>query len=97
MPSKKPLIALRVADDLYEKIRTAAAADGRTMTNYLDFYLRRAMLNEPEGRVLAAGGLPVSPYQSNIRTAVHPGRQVHLEEQIAAVVKRGPVKPARHK
>lgn len=27
----------------------------------------------PPERVLAPGGLPVSPFQSNIRTAVHPG------------------------
>jgi hypothetical protein len=43
------------------------------------------------------GGLPVSEFQSNIRTAIPPTRQVHLEDAIAAAVKRGPVKPAKHK
>jgi hypothetical protein len=89
MPSKKPLIALRISDDLYDKIRSSAEAEGRTMTNFLDFYLRRALL-------------PVNTVSNNTSAMTlgdlrRAGRQVDIEDAIVAAVKRGPVKAAKHK
>ena len=96
MPSKRPLIAVRVADDLYAAIRVAADRDGRTMGNFVDMHLRRYLM---------ANGVPLTTAE---KQAVHrknmaargermAKRQVDIETAIAAAVKRGPVKAAKHK
>ncbi len=36
MPSKKPLIALRLSRELYDRVKGAAAADDRTVSNYVE-------------------------------------------------------------
>jgi hypothetical protein len=84
-----------VGQDLYDKVKASAAAEGRTITNFLDFYLRRAMMSArsaPFGCTCTfLGGI-----HSN-DCALH--GQVDIETAIAAAVKRGPVtsKAAKHK
>ena len=92
MPSKKPLVALRVSDELYAALRVAADRDGRSIGNYVDMHLRRYFM--------ANGVNPaeVPPARPGRRPGPsRPGRQVDIETAIAAAVKRGPVKAAKHK
>jgi hypothetical protein len=42
MPSKKPLLALRLSKPVHERLLSSAAADGRTPTNYIEQMLKRA-------------------------------------------------------
>lgn len=41
MPSKKPLIGLRLSKAVHERLLAAAAADSRTPTNYIEQLLKR--------------------------------------------------------
>ena len=50
----------------------AAEFNERHAASVRERRVAREKLWADEERVLAPGGLPVSPYQSNIRTAVHP-------------------------
>jgi hypothetical protein len=95
MPSSKPLIALRVGQDLYDKIRASSLAEGRTMTNFLDFYLRQSMMaSVPD---LTRKCATCGHQMSSVAHAKTCGAQVDIEDAIATVVKRGPSKAAKHK
>lgn len=66
-------VTIYLPTHVLERCRTAAADDGRSLSNYLAGLLERA---HPPGAE---------------------SRQVDLEEAIAATVKRGPAKSAKHK
>jgi hypothetical protein len=44
MPSANPTIGVRVSDELYQAVRTAADAQGRSMSNLVDMILRDHLL-----------------------------------------------------
>jgi len=70
---------------IYEAARRAAAADGRSVTNFV-------------ARIISASPFLQVPIRDLERmTGKGAARQVHLEDAIAAAVKRGPVKPSKHK
>ena len=94
MPSSKPLIALRVSQDLYDKIRETADADGRSMTNFIDFYLRRALMPGAIGPVNTVSNNTSPMTMGDLKRR---WKQVDLEDAIVSAVKRGPSKPAKHK
>jgi uncharacterized protein (DUF1778 family) len=43
MPSTKPVIALRLDEDLHKKVVAAAAVQGRTPANWIAFVVRSAL------------------------------------------------------
>jgi hypothetical protein len=75
MPSSSLQIAVRVKEDLYEMIRSAADAEGRSMSNYVDQVLRRMFVPD------ASGNLKLKP--GVLKGSTHAGRQVDIEEAIA--------------
>jgi len=95
----KTNVTIYLSAELLERCRAAAAADDRTLSNYLSGLLERAhpaqsSANPPRPRraeptTARRGSVPSVGY-------VQPG-QIHLEDAIAAAVKRGPVKAAKHK
>lgn len=120
MEDKTVQVTAYVLADLHVRLASMAKADSRSISYMVTRAIRELVergASEDGERVLAPGGMPTSPYQSNIGptphesimktaraqaaavkdTAVHPGRQVDLEDAIVAAVKRGPSKPAKHK
>ena len=79
MPSSKPLIALRLDPEVHARVRAAADADHRTMQNYIELVLDRAV---PKATSMSSrfvsGAFPQD-----------------LGSQIAAAVKRGPTSRPR--
>jgi Arc/MetJ-type ribon-helix-helix transcriptional regulator len=91
MPSLNPTIAVRLDPQMFEKIKQLAERDGRSMSNFVEFHLRR---------LLDANLKPVfSPAQlADVKAQARKApRQVDLAEAIADAVKRGPSKSAKHK
>jgi hypothetical protein len=102
MVSRQPVIALRLDQATFDKIRELAAKDGRSMSNYVEFQLKR--LRHADLRP----ALPDSFYEEPsapepIRKATPKrGVRVDIETAIAQAVKRGPVvttaqKQAQHR
>jgi hypothetical protein len=80
MTSQNPVIALRLDQATFDKIRQLAERDGRSMSNFVEHQLKRLLHPNLDP------ALPASYYEAPAK-----GRQIHLEDAIAAVVKRGPV------
>jgi len=92
MTSQNPVIALRLDQPTFDKIRQMAEKDGRSMSNFVEHQLKRLL--GPRLEPL----LPASYYQApkKGRRAKKPV-QMDISEAIAAVVKRGPARTAKHK
>ena len=98
MPSKKPLIAVRLSKEVHADLMACCAAEGRTPANFIEFHmgpmLQRMKHVTAQDTLLSHG---VHPRQAKVEK--HLGRpfprQMRLEDAIAEVVKRGPVKTAR--
>jgi predicted transcriptional regulator len=105
MADKAVPVSAYLPPELFDTFRRLADQQERSVSWLVGFAIKQYIASQADaGRVLAPGGMPVSPYQSNIRTAVHPGRvvpgqarQVDLEDAIVAAVRRGPSKAAKHK
>ncbi len=97
MSEKTVQVTAYLAKSVHRRLKALAESDRRSVSK-LAVIAIEDFVKRNEQRVLAPGGMPVSPYQSNIRTAVHPG-QVDLEDAIVAAVKRGPQSPkaSKHK
>jgi Arc/MetJ-type ribon-helix-helix transcriptional regulator len=48
MPSTNPSIAVRVPPEMFQKIRELAQRDGRSMSNFIEFQLRRLLTGQLE-------------------------------------------------
>ena len=101
MPSAKPLIALRLSPALYADLLGVAERENRAPSNFIEHHLgpivRDLKRHYADEALLIKG---VHPNQAKVEKHLgrpYPGRQLHLEDAIAAAVKRGPVKAARHK
>lgn len=91
MDDKTIQVTAYLLESLHAKLAAMAKAEHRSLSNMvviaIDEFVRRAQ----------PGGLPASEFQSNIRTAIPASRQMDITDAIAAAVKRGPVKSAKHK
>jgi hypothetical protein len=83
MTSQNPVIALRLDQATFDKIRQLAERDGRSMSNFVERQLKRLLHPNLDP------ALPASYYEPPAK-----GRQIHLEDAIAAAVKAGPVTTA---
>lgn len=83
MATAKRGISIYVTPELYAQIEAAAADDGRTLSNYLERAVSNYMTHP-------------SPAKLEVRSKRNEG-QMHIEDAIAAAVKRGPVRSAKHK
>jgi predicted transcriptional regulator len=79
----KRAISIYVTPELYAQIEAAASEDDRSVSNYLERAVSNYMTHP-------------SPAKLEVRSKRDDG-QMHLEDAIAAAVKRGPVRPAKHK
>jgi predicted transcriptional regulator len=76
-------ISIYVTPELQAQIEAAAKSDNRTVSNYLEQVVSNYMTHP-------------SPAKLEVRSKRNDG-QMHLEDAIAAAVKRGPVRPSKHK
>jgi hypothetical protein len=83
MEVKKRAISLYVTPELYAQIEAAAKSDDRSVSNYLERVVSNYMTH-PRPAVL------------EVRSKREEG-QMHIEDAIAAAVKRGPVRASKHK
>jgi len=88
MPSSKPLIALRLPTEMHSKIVQLAAAEDRSVTNFIEHQLRR---------LLDVQLKPVFTPAQLADIKRHDAKQMDITEAIAAAVKRGPVVPRRRR
>jgi hypothetical protein len=102
MVSRHPVIALRLDQATFDKIRELAARDGRSMSNYVEHRLKSLMT------VDLMPALPDSYYDGPAapepvrKAAPKKGVQVDLITAIAQAVKAGPItttaaKQAKHR
>ena len=102
MPRDPNLKALTVYVDksVYELVRTAAGAEDRSVTNFLARLVAGHFSALPV-RVVESAGHADRRWRAGGRignsVSEQTRGQVDLESAIAAAVKRGPVKLARHK
>ncbi len=83
MDRAKRGISIYVTPDLYARIEAAAKDEDRSLSNYLERVVSNYMTHP-------------QPAKLEVRSARDLG-QVDLEDAIVAAVKRGPVRPAKHK
>jgi hypothetical protein len=86
MPSKNTAIAVRLPEPMYRQIVERAAAEHRSLSNFVEHHLRRLLGPDNE-----------TVFRDIERTDPRADRQVDLAEEIARAVKRGPSKSAKHK
>jgi hypothetical protein len=84
MEDKAVQVSAYLPADLLQKLKGVAVADDRAV-NWLVVQAVRDFIAKPGN---------VAKWSTNRGSS--PG-QVHIEDAIAAVVKRGPVKPSKHK
>lgn len=99
MPSLNPSIAVRLDPQMFEKIRELAERDGRSMSNFVEFHLRRLLdVNlKPVFSPVELADVQAHAARSKSPRAKRVPRQVDLAEAIADAVKRGPSKASKHK
>jgi vacuolar-type H+-ATPase subunit F/Vma7 len=83
METAKRGISIYVTPELYAQIEAAAREEDRSLSKYLERVVSNYMTH-PRPAVL------------EVRSKRDDG-QMHLEDAIAAAVKRGPVRSAKHK
>ena len=88
MPSKNPVIAVRLDPAMHRQVVALAAAQHRSVSNFVEHALRR--LIGPDNEAVLKEIERTDP-------ANRGGRQVDIAEAIAAAVKRGPTKASKHK
>jgi hypothetical protein len=93
MPSTSLQIAVRVKDDLYEMIRVAAAAEGRSMSNYVDRFLRTRFLPGDDGKLVLKP--PLDGAQVDIEDAIAESRRPRARAAGVSTARR--TKTSKHK
>lgn len=80
MPSKNPVIAVRLSEEMHKQVVERAALEHRSLSNFVEHHLRRLLgpSNESVFREIAKDP--------------RAGVQLDIADQIARAVKRPPVK-----
>jgi hypothetical protein len=86
MPSKKPVISVRLEDEIHNTIVAWAKSDGRSLGNYIGHILSTLVYRGEVRRESAR----IQPHEVPPRVT----RQLDISDQIVRAVKAG---PAKHK